>query len=489
MELKKLAQATYILAVPKVLRFILKLGRGKLNALLLGTTGVGIISMVNVLIQKLSLMSQFSINNGFQKQIAENNNDQGIIKIPSIINTYLFTLIPIILLFLCFSIIFYEKLSLFLLGEDIPSNYFLIGLIAFPFIVLTSAPRSILTGFKEFKYFARPELLTVIISFITYLVLIITLQTKGVIINLVLTVIFSLVFYSYFAYKKGLLKRNIFIKKVFLKPSLFNRKFFNEIISIGGIGIFLESITFISEITIRGLIVSKLGVDKIGVYAPILAFNSIFTSFIFPSFWHYLFPRLSESKSNNEITGVVNDVLRLSTLLALPFVLLTITLRNILIPLLFSNEFIEASVYLPLHFIGIFFVAWMSIMRQIFIPTGRVKKSIPFHIGLYGTSLLSVFFFLDYIGLWTFTFRYSIIPLIVFVAFWIFFRKEINFRIKSRNLYLMLYSVFSTILIIILSKIFWLGLICSLLFIALLWYFLSLNEKEFLVSKVNKILK
>ena len=57
MELKNIAKNTVILASPKIFSFFLKIVRAKINALLIGTTGVGIVSQLSILVQKFSEIS------------------------------------------------------------------------------------------------------------------------------------------------------------------------------------------------------------------------------------------------------------------------------------------------------------------------------------------------------------------------------------------------------------------------------------------------
>jgi O-antigen/teichoic acid export membrane protein len=265
------------------------------------------------------------------------------------------------------------------------------------------------------------------------------------------------------------------------------REYITEIACIGGISTITTVITILTDLLVRVIIVDKMGVDKIGIYIPIIAWSSFFSSFFLPGLFQYLFPRFGECKTNGEISKVVNDVFRLTTFVIFPATIIIISLRDILIPLFYSKDFMEAALYLPLHFIGIFFWTWLRAFRQIYIPTGRIKKLLPFALGEQFACLVVVYFLIDEIGLWSWTLRFSLVPFIFLIFYWIYFIYEINFKAKKSNLILMAYTVATSFLVYYISASTKIGYIFIIPILSITLLFLSKKEKEFIFNYLKRI--
>lgn len=484
MSLKDLTKNTFILASPKFVQFFIRIVRAKINAILIGTEGVGIVNQLQSVNNKLGGFSTLSLNVGAKKLIVSNNNEENKDSIPHIIT--LFTILIIGLTFITYILgfIFYEKIGDFFLGEE-ATKYFLIVFIFFPLIPLTTISRTVLGSLQRFKYLAKGELITIIIAFITYLPLIYYLGIQGAVINISITICLGLIVLSYFGFIKTAKKLNM--KLFALKGFKIRKKHLKELGSISGISSILGIYGVVVELVIRGLIVNSMGIQSIGIYTPIIAWSGFFSSLFLPSLFEYIFPKYGMCKTNEEIINVANNAFRLLTFLIIPFILFIIPLKKILLLLLYSEDFLEASIYLPLHFIGILFWTWMRILKQIFVPTGKIKTLIPFAFAEETLYLLVILLFIDKIGLWAWAMRFSIIPLILFLAFIIFLVKEINFKIKKENYLLMIYGVATCFLISIISDITVYSFIPSIVFILSLYFFTKATERKELKQMVYKL--
>lgn len=464
-----------MLASPKIAQFFLKIVRAKLNALLIGTTGVGIVNQLSEVNNKLGNFSILSLNLGAKKLIVDNNNKENFENIPSIITLYSFIMVILALAFYFLGLIFYDQLSSFFLGDK-AKKYFLIVFLFFPLIPLTSIPKAVLAGLQKFKYLALSEITVILLSFLSFVPLIYFFKTTGAVINIAITLLLTFLIFSYFVFIKTAKEREQHF--INLNKFKFNKKHIKELTTISGIGSVLGAYSIFVELSIRGLIATHLGMDKLGIYAPVIAWSGFFSSLFLPSLFQYIFPKYGECKTNQELSNVVNDAFRLLTFMIIPFVLLIISLRHILIPLLYSSDFSEASHYLPIHFIGIFFWTWMRILKQIFIPTGRIKKLIPFAVAESTLYFGIVFFLIDKIGLWAWCLRYSLVPLLMFFSFFLFLRKEVKLIIKSDNIILMIYAILGSFLVYFVSSKSDYSVVPALLLIMFLFFFLKKSEKE-----------
>ena len=223
------------------------------------------------------------------------------------------------------------------------------------------------------------------------------------------------------------------------------------------------------------------------MYSPITKWAGLFLGFILPSIYTYLYPRLSEAKSDEEIIDVINDVLRLITFIVLPFIIIGISTRDWIIPLFYSKDFLGATTYLPYHFSGLLFLIWTSIFSQMFWPTGRLKMAFVFEIIINVISLGLVYYLTPKYGLFGYLSKFTIVPIFSIIMYFIFWHKKIRFRLKKENAIVILYSLLSAGLLLLLKdKVIYLQLI-SITLIMLMILLLKKREKEFLIKKAKSI--
>ena len=215
----------------------------------------------------------------------------------------------------------------------------------------------------------------------------------------------------------------------------------------------------------------------------------MFTGFILPSVSTYLYPRFSEAKSDEEVSGVLNDVLRLVSFLMIPVLFLSIPIRYQIILLFYSKEFISAGIYLPWHFIGILFYLWMFALRAVLTPTGRIKTH---GVTMVVMSLLDfgiVYFLVPCFGLYGWMLKFIVSPVLFFIFFYFYIRKLINFRIEKRNKYIMIYLLVISLLIIAVDNYlisdYRINLLIGVFLTGISFWFLSSSERNFLINKLK----
>lgn len=487
MELKILAKNTIMLASPKVIKFAVGILRAKLIAIYLGVVGAGIIDQLQSTISEISNISLASLPDGMVKLIAQQNGIEfDLIKISAIIKTYVVMVIPITIFMTFIGYYFADEITLYILGDIKYKLFFQIAFIAFPITVMTTTLRAPMKAFKEVKSFAIAEVSIIIINIIIFVPLIYFFKLTGGVIYVTLSFVTSF-FVTYSLVRKNVMKKyNIKFKDV--TKAVFSNTYFKELLSYMGVGLVGGTYFIFAEVTTRAIVVNELGIEKLGIYSPITKWSGLFVGFILPSIYTYLYPRLSESKSNEEITGVINDVLRLITFVALPFIIMGISLREEVIPFFYSQEFSEASIYLPFHFTSLVFVIWAAILSQLFYATGRLKGFLIFGLVLNSLSLIIVYYLVPAYGLYGYLTKFTIIPILTLISYFIYWTKEVQLKVFNENLKIMGYSIFCGVLLLFFKDInFFLLLALSLGLISLMVFFLKKNERNFILKKLKSI--
>jgi O-antigen/teichoic acid export membrane protein len=489
LEIKVLAKNTAILASPKVLAFMVGLIKSKLIAVWLGVTGFGIIDQLTSTIKFLRQSTLSFMPDGMVKLIAkERSEDFNKVTIASIIKTYFIMVVPIMILVTLLAYIFVDELTVFILGDISYKSYVQIVLVAVPVTFFAASFAALLKSFKEIKAIAMKEIYIMIINFLIFIPLVFFFGVEGGVYFVSFS--FVVIMVVTFVIAKKMLRHNYGITIESIVNSLFSHEHFRELLTFVGIGVIVGSLKVFENMASRAIVVNELGVDKIGLYAPISKWQALFLGFILPSIYTYLYPRLSEAKNDKEITMVINDVLRLVTFITLPFVIFGIATRSWIIPLFYSKDFSEAAMYLPLHFSFMLAAVWATIFEQIFAPTGRLKIFLVFMVIIHLLSLFLVYYFVPKIGLYGYILRFTATPLLLIVIFFVFWRKEISFKLKNENLLIVLFSLFCVTVLYFFRDLndFIQGTVAVLL-VSAMYFTLNSKEKDFIRKKLSGILK
>ena len=479
-----------MLAGTRVFQFLTGLFRVKLSALLLGTTGMGIVDQFTFLTNKISRLTTVGTVEGFVKQIASNSENEKIEEIlNSVIKSYVLVIFGFVVVFSSISLFFTDYLTNYIFGDLIYIKFFYLALLTFPLLVLGTIPFSILKAFKDIKAISKSRIYIVVVQVFIAIPMIYFFELNGAIIYIPISFIVDFLFLHFFAKKFFYVKYKISISSVVKAPLI--TSYLKELFLFSGFGLTVGVYAIVSETITRSIVVSKLGVEAIGVYSPVILFSSLFTGFILPALSTYLYPRFCELSGKDDVKEVLNSALRLSTLSLMPFLFIGIPFQELLITLFFSSKFIEAIEYLPYHFVGIVFFVWSQVFSQWFTPNGKIKTFGFFRIIYLTIDIIVTFYAVKYYGLYGWTLRFFVAPFIFFFVYYNYIRKQTVFKLEIKNIYLMLFLLTGTATLIIIQSLMDMTLISMLLcplLVASTYFFLNGEEVNYL-SKLVTFLK
>lgn len=488
MELKILAKNTMMLASPKVLKFAIGILRSKFIAVFLGTAGAGIIDQLHYTISQIRNISLSSLPDGMVKMIAEQNGKGlDIQKISGIIKTYILMVIPLTIIMTGLGYFFADEITMYVFGNIEYKIYFQIGFIAFPVTILTTTARAPLKAFKEVKSFAIAEMIVILLNLIIFLPLIYFFKIPGGVVYVTLSFVTAF-FVTYSLMRKNVMKKYGF-KFSDIREAVFSKDYFKQLMAFMGVGVIGGTYFIFTEISTRSIVVNELGIDKLGLYSPITSWARLFVGFILPSVYTYLYPRLSESKTDEEINGVINGVIRLITFVALPFIIVGISIRDWIIPFFYSMEFSEATVYLPYHFSTLAFFIWSSILSQLFYATGRLKSFLFFGLILNSISLFLVYYLVPKVGLYGYLAKFTVVPVLMMITYFVFWKLEIGLKLKRENMIIMAYAVLCSIVLLVLKDTVIYLQVAGVILILTMILLLKTDERQFIVKKIKGILR
>jgi O-antigen/teichoic acid export membrane protein len=491
MELKILFKNSSYLIATKIVKFVVGIIRSKLIAIYLGTLGTGIISQLSQITMSMSQFTLMGMNNGLIKKIAESDKEEKGFeqKLGILLKSYMSIVSLFLIISIALLIIFSKQITFYVFGDIKYYGFFIISLVSFPILIINSFSYSILRAFKLIKEVARSELIVVVINLLFFIPLVYFWGITGAAIHVTFSFLTLLIVNHYYAKKRILNKRNISLNDI-LKAGI-NQKYIKELLLFAGFGLTAGLVEIFTEIITRSIVVTNLGIDQLGVYSPVISWGVLFTGFILPSVNTYLYPRFSESKSNIDLIGVLNDAFRFITILFIPFIFLTIPIRFQIITLFFSNAFKDAGNYLPWHLIGVFFFMWLYIFTQAMISTGRLKVSGVILIIASLVDITVAYYFIPKYGLYGWMLKFIISPIIFFIFYIFYFKKAIKFNIEKKNLLLMGYLVIAFILQMTIEKYlingFKINFVIGICLTGVSLFMLSKSEKNLILNYLNRL--
>ncbi len=489
---KELVKSTSKLGVARIVEFIVGLVKIKLCAIILGTTGMGVFNQLSFLSNKMSTFTLLSTGEAFVKQLAENaHSDNAKQLVLSALKSYI-TLIFIFML--SSSVVLFllsEKITLYVFGDIQYFQVFLVALVSLPLLVVNSIPYSLMRAFKDINAIAKARIIIVLINLFHALPLIYFFALKGAVISVFLSHLVGMIVNVFFAKKLYFRKFDISILnigKAELVP-----KFVKELITFSGFGISIGLYVIASEFICRSIVISHLGIDAIGLYGPIIMWSTLFTSFLVPALTTYLFSSLCQSKTNLEISGLLNDGLRLATFGLLPLLFLAIPYRELIISIFYTVEFIAVEKYLPFHFIGVIFQVWFSVLSSSMTSTGRIRQHGFFRFFYLSLDIAVTYYCVLQWGLYGWMLKHIVSPIIFYFIYLAYCNKNMRLKLSRDNILVMFYLISGSIFMILIDKIFDDGYFHNYLIgpflLAFSYILLTSFEKQIVTSKFNAFLK
>jgi O-antigen/teichoic acid export membrane protein len=487
LEIKKILANTSFLALSSFIKVLAGIARAKLNAIMIGAEGIGIVNQLSLLTQKLSMVTLSSMNHGVVKQIAESEKKSDLHKyhLAGVVKTYflLILLTSVIMIFL-FSI-FRIEITKFILGDVSLIGYIWVIFISLPIVILNSIPVAILKGYKKVKEIAMARSISVIVNLIIFIPLIVLYSIKGAIILIPISFLSILIFNTYFTFKSCILPLKI-TKKDF-KASKVNKKIMYELLTFSATGILIATVVSIADLYNRSLFVNVIGIESIGIYSPILTWSGIVLGLIVPTMYTYIFPRMSEIK-DSQVSLLLNDVIRISLFLIIPLLMIGIPFRFEVINLFYSEEFVEAANYLPYHFFGLIFYLIFYSFSMALAPKGYVVLQSFLFISYNLLISLLITIYINNYGLIIWAFAFLISNFVFSLIYYLVIKRKFYFKFDRETIFLIVYAILSCISIIAVSHFgfFVSDKILGLLLLLFVISFLKKNEKNYLILKINK---
>jgi O-antigen/teichoic acid export membrane protein len=475
--LKKILESTIIMGTSSVLVMSLDLVRVKILAVLLGPSGVGVLSVLNHFHTLAVAFVGLGLGTGIVKYVSSFKHEGDEPAIQRVLsNSFQITFLLSFTVFVVF-IFISSYLSNWILSDRKYSLFVIIYAVSLPLAVYPTTTNSFLQGLKRIRSLAKINVLRSSISLLFIIPLVYVFRLKGAVVAVLVITIVHLLLNTYYLRKE----RNRY--RVTQWQS-FNADLLKKLFQYGVTSLLVGSAFYLSHLLLKIIIVNSLGLEMNGIYQPVWALTMTYLTLVLSSMSAYSYPRLCELISIRDITEELNGILRVAVLLITPAMFFLLLARGPIIKILYSSEFLEATRYMPIQILGDFFKVLSWSVGMYLLPTKRLVTFI--WLNLLQDILLVVFAATLVVRyqLYGIALAFALSYLIAFVAYYWSSKNQIGLALWARNRRLLLFSFSALLGIIISDQYLSLGPhIAVASMVVVLWALLSINKDEVLQLK------
>jgi PST family polysaccharide transporter len=350
---KQLLGATALIAGSSVISIFFSIARTKAVALLLGPSGVGLISLYTSIADLAQSAAGMGIQGSGVRQIAEaaGTGDTGRIARTAHVlrrSSLLLGLIGAALL-----IAFSAPFSSLTFGStEEAGGVALLGAAVF-LRVVSGGQAALLQGMRRIGDLARISVLGAFFSMLFSVVLIFAFGRQGIVLSLIAMAAASGGVSWYYSAKLPI-----------ERPRLTWSQIRHEGTALLTLGVSFMASGFLSigaAYAVRVIVQWSEGVEAAGLYQSAWTIGGLYAGFVLQAMGTDFYPRLTAVCRNDaECTRLVNDQTYISLLLAGPGVIATLTFAPVVLQLFYSSEFQSAVVILRFVCLGMMFriAAW-----------------------------------------------------------------------------------------------------------------------------------
>ena len=364
---QQILRASSLIGGAQGINYVAGLLRVKVVALLLGPSGVGLISLYESALGLVGTVAGLGIGSSGVREIAQAHASAEPAKTAQTV---------LVLRRACWAIGFLgwglaaalsKPISEWMFGT--PEHALAIALLGATLLMgqLSGGEMALLQGVRRIGDLARVNVASILLSTAVTISLYAWLGQKGIVPALLANAVVALAVSWWFA------------RRVTIEPVVVSwRDTFVGSGHLLGLGIaFMWSglLTAGLDTVTRTLITREYGVDATGHYQAAWALSVLFAGFILNAMGTDFYPRLTGVIQDHEqATRVVNEQTEIGVLLALPGLLATLAFAPLVIRIIYTPEFLPAAALLPWFLIGILgrVVSWPLLFIQLAKGAGRL---------------------------------------------------------------------------------------------------------------------
>lgn len=435
-------KTTFLFAFVQVFNILIKVVYNKIAAIILGPSGIGLISIFQNTTNIIKTGCGLGIPQSAVKDIAEANKDKEQDKTTNIIGVTDRVVNFTALLGMMVTILLAPFLSSWTIGShEYVLSYILLSLSAC-FLILTDGKLAILKGTRRLKDLARANMIGSIMGLVIGIPLFYLMGQKGIVPSLILFSISSYLVVKYFIRKAGYQALKIKFSKVMILAKGMIR-----------MGIALMIVSFLSllfNLIISFYLSNKSGLSEVGIYNAGVTIISSYFGIILTALTTDYYPRIAAINKNDSALQVeMNRQSEVGLILVFPLVSIFIVFSSTFINILYDSSFESSNLYTNYALIGTIITIVSNCMGMILLAK-QATKIFLYSVIIQRTILIGIYIILYNIwGLFGLGLAYIFTGILHLFIMHFILKYKFNIVLNSKVISLLVTTVIFAILMII----------------------------------------
>ncbi len=346
-------------------------------ATLQGTEGVGLLGQFLSLHALIAGIAALGLGTGLIKylsQYLESNEYDRISKsVSSAISLVICTSISAAIILIVLS----KWISSLLVGDDSAWLYVTIIAISIPLASLTTIFNSLINGARAIKPLARASVYSQFVALLVAVPAVYFLGKIGVIIQIVTAA--AIVFIINFSISREIKKT----WPVDIRPFRFDAEESKLLLHYGAVSTLTGLMLPLTLLITQTAVIRQEGLSENGLFTASWSLFWLYVAFATTSVVTYLFPTMSATKENRDLSLQVNNGVRFLAIATTPISCLIVLIPGTILTLLYSPEFADASWLLQMMAIaGAFRIISFPISITL-VAKKRLKEYLPIEVSWY----------------------------------------------------------------------------------------------------------
>ena len=413
---------TGIFGMVQVLNMLMNIIRNKVAAVFLGRAGMGMLDMYNKSTNLLSQSTNFGISISGVKQMSEVASEQEAERIRHYATTLRTYSLMVGLFGMCVCILCHW----FLHESYTTVNFFLLSPIIL-MMAVNEGELAILKGTKQLMRLTTVSVLTAFIILLVFTPFFYFLHSKGIIWALLLSHVII-----------GLTTLHFSTKRLPYRVDLLSKETLRTGLPMLRMGIGLLIAGFLgkgSEFLVNYFIEQNSGLDDVGLFNRGYTMAVVYAAIIFSAMDADYYPRLSATEKNIPLQNItINRQIEVCVLLISPFLVFFTIGLPIIVPILFSQDFVEC---IPMTIGAIFFMFFRALCLPVsYLALARSDSKMYMLTELIYDAMIAVLIPVAYHkwGLGATGFTISFCGFVSLILYYILYRWRYGFRFDTKHL-------------------------------------------------------
>lgn len=400
-------------AIVKMLSGIVSM---KIIAIFTGPSGVALLGNFMNFSSLIASFSNGALGSGIAKYVSESNTKikKDIVVVQAIrITVVSSTVIGIIIYLLS------DRLYLIILGDSIDLAV-LFKVLGFSIIFygMNLSMTSILTGYRYIKYITLASVLANLVGIVLAVVITIRFGLFGALLNTILLQLFTFI-----------VNLVVFMKLKILNVGLFKLPLdwivTKKLLKYSALTIVSAIMLPLSLLFVRNTIINEYSIVEAGYIQGVWSITGVYISIIILILSTYFLPTISGIECKQILKKEIDSTFRFILPTLLLGLLIVYFIKDYLIIMLYSKEFLEMSKYFRFHLLGDFFRVSSLVYEFVLVAKAQMKAYVIFAISMPIIYMLLSYYFIISYGAVGESYAYFIQNAIHFLTIAILMRKRI----------------------------------------------------------------